>query len=68
MEVAVLEVSPVGTCVPEEHPVVGRILPEAECEGAFAAVLVGCVGVGAEDAVRHNVEFGVWDECAVAAL
>ncbi len=68
VEVTVLEVSPVGMCVPEEHPVVGRILPKAEGEGAFAAVLVGCVGIGAGNTVRHNVEFGVWDKCAVAAL
>ena len=68
VEVAVLEVSPVGACVPEEHPVVGWVLPKAECEGAFAVVLVGRVCICAGDAVWHSVECGVWDRGAVAAL
>ena len=68
VEVSVLEASPVGACIPEEHPVVGRILPEAEREGAFTAMLVCRIGIGARDAVRHDVEFGVWDQGAVAAL
>ena len=80
MEVAVLEASPVGACVPKEHPVVGRVLSKAECDcaldggdvsarrGAFVAVLVCRIGVYAGDAVRHGVECGVWDGGAVAAL
>ena len=80
MEVAVLEASPVGACVPKEHPVVGRVLPKAECDcalhggdvsarrGAFVAVLVCRIGVYAGDTVRHGVECGVWDGGAVAAL
>ncbi len=68
MEVPVLEVSPVGTCIPKEHPVVGCMLPKVECEGAFTAVLVCCIGVSTRDAVWHDVEFGVWDKGTVAAL
>ncbi len=68
VEVTVLEMSPVGVCIPEEHPIVGRVLPKAECEGAFAVVLVGRVCICAGDAVWHSVECGVWDRGAVAAL
>ena len=84
MEVVILEMSPVGACIPEEHPVVGRVLPKAECEGVVVAVgrvvsnavcegvakaaPVDLVCVCAGDAVWHGVERGVWDGGAVAAL
>ncbi len=68
VEVAVLEMSPVGACVPEEHPIVGQVLPKAECEGAFTAVLVGYICIYAGDTVWHGVECGVWDRGTVAAL
>ncbi len=68
MEVSVLEMSPVGACILEEHLVVDPILPEAEHEGAFVAVLVCCIGICTRDTIGHDAKFGVWDGGAVAVL